>query len=402
MFKSLCEMQKREFSNYILSAYNTGKNTKYLKIRSAQKKGQKANRKRRLDGAIKFPYIQLNSDYNYSWIIIDVDLPEGVPFHIEIFDEKNIPIPNIIIYNQKKINSAQILYRLKSPVWRQDKFRYNKPYKYYKAVYNALRDALGGDKHFSGVLSKNPLSRSHNTVMLRQDGYMLGELASHMDINWNDKNTTQPQKRKIALTEDEAIEEVFPGAPKGERNCSLFEFCRHIAYTKRRTFQGGEDEFVQWCIEFVVQMNENNQTPLPRKECECEGRSIGLWTWANIEPNKIGSKEYTDEGRARSLLVRRAKKNIKIQKVKQYLKSHPDASNRCIARELGYSLDCVNEYVRIIKARAEAWRKRQEHKAQESEQRREFLVDFDAKNERFVNQFVSAVGGIPVKGRWSG
>lgn len=374
----------------LIESYSIGPRTAFLKIRSAEKKGQEKNRNRLISNALKFPYIQPNSKFNIRWLVFDIDREFDVN---EIYDN-NLPPPYFVVFNPEN-GHAHLWYRLESPIFCQDAFKNSKPYKYYKAVYKALCKALKADIHFNKTLCKNPIHASWKTVLLYDHEYDLGELASHLDINWQDL----PQPKKSFFSRNkvnvEALEE-FSGVEKGSRNSELFEFCRHKAYRKRMVSDCSESEFIEWCCELVAKADAQNPDPLSKelrgdKELRQIGESIGYWTWANLEPLKIKASQYDDAARERSLMVRKKAAAKKLKKLERYLKKHPQESNRAISRALGdgFSTDTVNRMIRTIKANKEA-------QAAKSRASRAEVVgkvpQDDSISERFVNQVVKAVG----------
>ena len=376
------------YKEELIKSYNVGQNSEFLKIRSAEDKGRNANKSRIVEKALKFPYIAPNSNFNVAWLVFDIDR-EFNPIELE---DKNIAYPNYVVYNPEN-GHAHLWYQLKNPVYCQDNFKASKPYKYYKAVYKALRKALGADEHFGGKLCKNPLHPQWKSIQLSNSAYSLSELSAHLDLNWKEDRKAR-YARKVSVNTD--VVEEFGGAEKGSRNSSLFDFCRFKAYAHRMTADCSEAEFVEWCVECVREADKNNPSPISEEgrgeqEIRQIGESIGYWTWANLEPLKIKKEKYDDKDRERSLKVRQKKAEKKLKKIERYMKKHPDASNRAISRALGegYSTDTVNRAVKIIKVAQAA-------KAEQSKESAAQVVGLvppqTMVSERFVNQVVSSAG----------
>jgi len=379
------------YKEELIKSYNVGQNSEFLKIRSAEDKGRNANKSRFIDKALQFPYIAPNSNFNVSWLVFDIDR-EFNPIELE---NMNISYPNYVVYNPEN-GHAHLWYQLKNPVYCQDNFKASKPYKYYKAVYKALRKALGADEHFGGKLCKNPLHPQWKSIQLSNSAYSLSELSAHLDLNW--KEDKKPGKKKAHV--DINIVGEFGGVEKGSRNSSLFDFCRHKAYLHRMTADCSEADFVEWCVELVREADKSNPNPIGteykgEQEIRQIGESIGYWTWANLEPSIIKKEKYDDAAREKSLKTRQTKAAKKLRKIEKYLKKHPDASNREISRVLGegFSTDTVNKAVKkIIEAR--------KAKAEKSRADAAAVVGIvpvdDGLGERFVNQVVSPVGALAV------
>lgn len=380
------------YKNELLESYNVGQYSKYLKIRSAFDKGRSDNFRRTVETALSYPYISPNSDFNLSWIVFDIDR-EFNPY--ELYD-KNLPLPTFIVFNPSN-GHAHLWYKLRNPVYCQGDFKKSKPYKYYKAVCKALRKALGADSHFSGKLCKNPLYSEWNTIRFSDSEYSLAELAAHLDLNWKEKKKVKYTTKKASVYE--SVEE-FPGAEKGSRNSSLFDFCRFKAYHKRMTADCSESEFVEWCVECVREADRKNPLPLGEeneREIRQIGESIGYWTWANLEVISVTHSKYDDADRERSLSVRQKKAAKKLKTIERYMKKHPDASNREISRVLGdgFSTDTVNKAVKKIRAAQQAAEDQSRASAAEVVG---LLPPNNIVGERLVNQVVSPVRALHLSG----
>lgn len=371
-----------------IESYDVGKHFKFLKIYSAYDKGRKSNKRRPLQEALTYPYIQPNSPYNISWFVFDIDRDFDVN---EIFD-KNLCTPNFIVINNEN-NHAQLWYKLRDPIWIQPKYKDCRAFKYQKAVYEAMRDVLDADRHFNRALCKNPFFYSDNDknkkwsrVDFTRQEYSLIELCNHIDINFN---SVSSGKNKISIDREDI--ETFSGAEKGSRNSSLFEHCRHEIYKHFAVTNCTESELLEWSQKYIEIQNECNNPPLEAKECEAMAKSIASWTFSNIQPCCAKKSKYDDKARERSLITRRKAKNKKIEKIKKLLKKNPDISNREIARRFGFSTNCVNDYVKEIKAqelRSEIACQNKKAEKANAVGSRFLMPEKNPACERFVNQFV--------------
>lgn len=373
---------KEALQKRLIDSYDIGTNTQYLRIRSASDKGRRDNRVRNLSDALQYSYIQPNSSFNTSNVVLDIDRPFDIN---EIFD-KNLPIPNLVIFNPQNLH-AHLWYILKDPVYSQRTFKGSRPYKYLTAIYKALVKSLNADRKFNKVLCKNPLHEAWNTVSLREESYKMGDLASHLELNWEDD---EPPQIKRNISKKVSIEDVgeYSGASKGNRNADTFNYCRIKAYEYKRTTNCSEIQLLQWTETLVKEVNKNNIPMLDDKECQGIATSISVWTYSNVKTNQIETAKYDDFARMKSLKTRQKKALKKKKRIAKLLKKNPDLSNREISKKLGkgYSTDTVNRLVKILS-------KEKQQQQQQRETSRQLVVGqvpLNSNCERFVNQVVEA------------
>lgn len=275
--------------------------------------------------AIKRRYIQPNSPTDLRWMVYDIDRPTA----FYDWDDRHAPAPNIIVMN-KENGHAHLLYGLEVPVYKQPAAQ-KKPLRYAAAIDVALTEKLEADPGYAGLLCKNPLHPSWEVGVIEKDSYTLGLLADYVDLSpFSDKRIHLP--------------------PVGlGRNCTLFDVTRHWAYCQRRKPQGWLSEafFIDAVTEYAAGYNlQNFPTPLPYAEVKATGKSIGRWTWENMD--EAGFRAWGDNRRKASIRVRKAGAFEKAQSIKLYRETHPEASNRAIARVLGVSEFTVRQALRFL------------------------------------------------------
>lgn len=273
--------------------------------------------------AIKKRFIQPNSPWNWNYLVFDVDRPGA---SLDWFD-RGCPAPNIVAENPEN-GHAHLFYGLDTPVFAQDGAR-NKPLRYAGAISVALSQKLDADPGYRGVLAKNPLHEFWNVDIVDPALYSLGGLAGYLNLE--------------GLTDARAH---LPETALG-RNCTLFDETRHWSYRQiRQPGQWlGEEFFVMAVTQYAAGYNQQNfETPLPWTEVKAIGKSVGRWTYRHMSPD--GFKLWGDNRRAKSARVRTGKAFEKAEQVKLYKLTHPEASNRSIAKVLGLSLDTVNRAFR--------------------------------------------------------
>lgn len=155
--------------------------------------------------AIDEHYIQPNHPAVTKWLCFDIDHPDA----LFSYYYNNVPTPNLIIVNPDN-GHAHACYRLKEPVGLTGESRI-KPINYMRAVYYALRRALGADAGYVGNLIKCPFaSRMWQVYVNGNRGYDLKDLGDMLDL--------EPLPTKTAN------DDIFG------RNIAVFDYTRHKAY----------------------------------------------------------------------------------------------------------------------------------------------------------------------------
>lgn len=273
--------------------------------------------------AIKRRYIQPNGPSDLRWLVYDVDRPTAY----YDWEERHAPAPNIVVRNREN-GHAHLLYGLEVPVHKQPSAQ-KKPLRYAAAIDVALTEKLEADPGYAGLICKNPLHGSWDVGVFEKSSYSLGWLADYVDLSpFTDKRIHLP--------------------PVGlGRNCTLFDVTRHWAYRQRRKPQGWLSEafFIDAVTEYAAGYNlQNFPTPLPYAEIKATGKSIGRWTWENMD--EAGFRAWGENRRKASIRVRKAGAFEKAQSIKLYRETHPEATIRAIAEIFSVSIGSVSQYLR--------------------------------------------------------
>lgn len=274
--------------------------------------------------AIKRRYIQPNSPTDLRWLVYDVDRPTA----FYDWEDLHAPTPNIVVRNREN-GHAHLLYGLEVPVYKQPSAQ-RKPLRYAAAIDVALTEKLEADPGYAGLLCKNPLHPSWDVSTFQSSAYTLGWLAEYVDLTpFTDKRIHLP--------------------PVGlGRNCTIFDVTRRWAYRQRRSPQGWLSMafFIDAVTEYASGYNVQNFTlnPLPWAEVKATGKSIGRWTWENMD--EAGFRAWGENRRAKSIRVRSASAQEKANQVKEYKRTHPEATIRAIADVFGFSTYSVCTYLK--------------------------------------------------------
>ena len=213
--------------------------------------------------ALRCRYIQFDGPATYEWLLFDIDEP-GAYY---ASDDANLPPPNVIMVNREN-GHAHCAYRLETPVAKHFNARL-KPLQFFAAVQRGYTNRLGADKHYVGLIAKNPLHPVWLVEWRRQKPYSLHEMS-----DWLFDADTRFDPRP----------EVQFGAG---RNVTLFEELRHFAYREVRAIQsaGGDGAAFKARLEAVAQsINLQFEMPLRYSEVRSVVKSAAKWIWRHFSP----------------------------------------------------------------------------------------------------------------------
>jgi hypothetical protein len=220
--------------------------------------------------ALGMKTIQLNGPRQKRYLCFDIDREHaGIAWQ-----DANLPIPNLIIRNPRN-GHAHLVWELAQPVWerRRDDDRSGEalPVRYMNAVYRAMREALGADPAYNGLLVKNPLHPDWHTICGRLKPYTLEELSQNLDLT---------------ISEPTRLRDNQEG-----RNCTLFDSIRIWAYRAKSSYRNLVSFREATQIE-IESLNDQLDNPLPDKELIGIVKSVSHWVWNNY----TGSGRVTRRG----------------------------------------------------------------------------------------------------------
>ena len=225
--------------------------------------------------AIAKRYLQHNPQSKIHWLVVDCDRPGA----LEVANmQATCPAPNFEVVNPANGHS-HLFYGLVAPVVRTNAGR-AKPLEYLASVEYALREMLGGDPGYSGLISKNPLHPTWNLIERQQSLWSLGELAEYLSL---------PAKLPAKALQ------IGLG-----RNCSLFESARRWAYKSVLAYKlaGTQETFTTAVLEACQGLNKFPE-PLPAAEVKATAKSIARWTWKHYT-GRLPDEEFSKVQAARA------------------------------------------------------------------------------------------------------
>ena len=204
-------------------------------------------------------YIQPNGPTHRHWLVFDV-------YHAAAtlsWDDVGAPAPNITVTNRAN-GHAHLIYGLETPIRTAPDGKVA-PLRYAAAIEAALREKLGADLGYSGLICKNPLHTHWLVQVWEPASYDLSWLADYLDLS--------PYNGRKQL----------PAYGLG-RNCTLFEKTRQWAYKAIRQGWQGYEAWLSAVIDRAIGYNVQFEPPLPANEVRHIAKSIAKWTHRNLTP----------------------------------------------------------------------------------------------------------------------
>ena len=133
------------------------------------------------------------------------------------------------------------------------------------AIQEGLRQKLGGDIGYSGLISKNPLHTHWRVIVYANAIYDLAYLADWVDLD---------KPEKCQRREERGL----------GRNCSLFDRLRHWAYRWIATYKDTATA-AEWGQAVLAQAMKSNDfnTPLHESEVRAIAKSTAKWCWNRFD-----------------------------------------------------------------------------------------------------------------------
>jgi replicase family protein/primase-like protein len=187
--------------------------------------------------------------------------------------DANLPEPNVICINPDNGHGHSAVL-LVAPVARHSAARIE-PLRFYGAVERGIARRLDADRHYSGLITKNPVHPHWRVEWRRDDPYTLSELA-----DWLFFEDMRP---------DATIETTLGAG----RNCTVFDELRHIAYREVLAFKrdGSLEGWASRCEGRAVALNQRFPQPMRQSEVRVIARSVARWTWRNFSGEKFSARQ---------------------------------------------------------------------------------------------------------------
>lgn len=204
--------------------------------------------------AIQKPYIQHNPPCLITSLVFDIDRSDAY----FAWSDADLPTPTWIAKNPKNCH-AHIGYMLAMPVCTTHRARQN-VIEYLAKIEQAYSLALGADRGYSGLITKNPCHTAWENHIFDVEPYELNYLADFVELT----------ELKTDLKEVSGL----------GRNCMMFDTVRFWAYKAIREHRGST--FDIWLGKVLEQCQNANGAfiePLPYSEVKATAKSIARYCW---------------------------------------------------------------------------------------------------------------------------
>ena len=204
--------------------------------------------------AIQKPYIQHNPPCLITSLVFDIDRSDAY----FAWSDADLPTPTWIAKNPKNCH-AHIGYMLATPVCTTHRARQN-VIEYLAKIEQAYSLALGADRGYSGLITKNPCHTAWENHIFDVEPYELNYLADFVELT----------ELKTDLKEVSGL----------GRNCMMFDTVRYWAYKEIRAHRGST--FDIWLRKVLEQCQNANGAfiePLPYSEVKATAKSIARYCW---------------------------------------------------------------------------------------------------------------------------
>ena len=204
--------------------------------------------------AIQKQYIQHTPPCLITSLVFDIDRSDAY----FAWSDANLPTPTWIAKNRQN-NHAHVGYMLATPVCTTHRARQN-VIEYLAKIEQAYSLALGADRGYTGLITKNPCHGAWENHIFGVEPYELNYLADFVEL----------QELKTDLKEVSGL----------GRNCMMFDTVRKWAYKAIREHRGSTfDLWLGEVLKMAINANGAFIEPLPYSEVKATAKSIARYCW---------------------------------------------------------------------------------------------------------------------------
>ncbi|WP_180159719.1 replication initiation protein [Acinetobacter sp. YH12047] len=235
--------------------------------------------------AIQKQYIQHNPPCLITSLVFDIDRSDAY----FAWSDANLPTPTWIAKNRLN-GHAHIGYMLSTPVCTTHRAKQN-VIEYLAKIEQAYSLALGADRGYSGLITKNPCHGTWENHIFGVQPYDLNYLADFVEL----------QELKNDLKEVSGL----------GRNCMMFDTVRYWAYKAIRAHRGST--FDIWLGKVLEQCQNANGAfiePLPYSEVKATAKSIARYCWRK---DAYHYQEFIDRQSRKGAIGGRKSKRLPVE-----------------------------------------------------------------------------------------
>lgn len=245
-------------------------------------------------------WIEANPHALSNLLVVDVDHGDA-----ELRALSGRAKPTAIVSNRAN-GHAHTVWALSEPVTRTE-YASRKATAYAAAVVEGLRRDLGGDKGYSGLMTKNPTHDAWETLWLAP--------SHEAEDLWTLDRLTEALGDQMPPARWRRGREIVGLG----RNCSIFETARHWAYREIRKHFGDSEGLRTAIHAHVAALNAEFSEPLPLSESHGIAASIHRWITTKSRMWQDGPTVYEatfttiQSARSRKAAVARTSKRERLE-----------------------------------------------------------------------------------------
>jgi replicase family protein len=219
--------------------------------------------------ALRRRHIQMNGPSAFTWMLHDTDRSDAYHAH----DDANVSQPNVIMINREN-GHAHSAYLLATAVARHSASRVG-TLRFFGAVERGIARRIGADRHYTGLIAKNPIHADWKVEWRREQPYTLTELAGSL------------------FESDMAPDRSAHTSLGAGRNVTVFDELRSFAYREVLKFKRGDagvaglDAFRARLEAVALGINTQFPEALNLTEVRAIAKSVARWTWSRFTPQRF-------------------------------------------------------------------------------------------------------------------
>lgn len=202
--------------------------------------------------ALTHKYIQHNPPTQIQALVVDIDHDQSFC----VADDEGVQLPSLLVHNHEN-GHGHAIYLLDTMVTTSPAARM-KPQRWLAGLERGYTRRLGGDKAYTGLICRNPLT---HPILDSNRIYDMSELDACLDF------------------EDKAPYPQIEMEHGTGRNVTMFDTVRFKAYKAVREYNN-DNTFFDFVLNQCEKVGYGFNNPLAFSEIKATAKSIAKWVWA--------------------------------------------------------------------------------------------------------------------------